>query len=59
MLIIVAYKVWGLNNLFSKNDLIEFFSELGIEAGNVLNEAERARKASVNIGGKKVMLFKF
>lgn len=56
---IMAYKVWGVNNLFNKNDLIEFFSGMGIEAGNALSEAERTRKASVNIGGKKVMLFKF
>lgn len=56
----MSYKIWGENSLFNKNDLIEFFNGLGINnVSSALVEAERARKSSVNIGGKKVMMFKF
>jgi len=55
----MAYKIWGANNLFNKNDLIEFFAGMGVDnVTSALSEAERTRKSSVNIGGKKVMLFK-
>lgn len=56
----MSYKIWGRNGMFNKNDLIEFFNGLGIDnVGNALNEAERTRKSSVRIGGKKVMLLKY